>query len=128
MVAGVGFVSAILALRVDNAPVSRRGAIAAGVAAVSLPQLSIAHAVDNKLRNLPPAEIAEIVKADIVDRQFLATAKFTREIYDEKALFTDEIDTYTLPAFIKGTSALFVADRSSVSLVGDVQASSSKVC
>ena len=53
--------------------------------------------------------------------------RFTREIYDEAALFTDEIDTYTLPSFIKGTSALFVPERSVVKLVGDVEASTAKV-
>ena len=60
------------------------------------------------------------VTADLVERQFLATADFTREVYDEAALFTDEIDTYTLPKFIKGTSALFVKERSVVRLVGAV--------
>ena len=76
--------------------------------------------VAEKLRNLPAAKLAEIVTADLVERQFLATADFTREVYDEAALFTDEIDTYTLPKFIKGTSALFVKERSVVRLVGAV--------
>jgi hypothetical protein len=60
------------------------------------------------------------VSADLVERQFLATADFTREIYDEGCLFQDEIDTYTLPKFIKGTSALFVKEKSAVRLVGAV--------
>ena len=79
--------------------------------------------VAEKLRNLPPAKMAEIVTADLLERQFLATADLTREIYDEAALFTDEIDTYTLPKFIKGTSSLFVKEKSVVRLVGAV-----KVC
>ena len=80
-----------------------------------------------KLRNLPAAKLAEIVRDDLVQRQFLATGDFTRAIYDEGALFTDEIDTYTLPKFIKGTSALFVPSRSKVFLVGDVMADANEV-
>ena len=58
----------------------------------------------DKLRNLPADKLAAIVRSDLVDRQFLATADFTREIYDEAALFTDEIDT----------CKHFPADRTSV--------------
>ena len=132
---------AALSLSVDRPPLAARStrrlavtsALAATVAAPLLDPLLqpaaalAAAAIGEKLRNLSPEKIGEIVKADLVERQFLATAKFTREIYDESALFTDEIDTYTLPAFIKGTSALFVADRSVVKLVGDVEASTTKV-
>jgi len=84
-------------------------------------------AADDKLRNLPAARMAEIIQADLVERQFLATADFTREIYDEGATFTDEIDTYTLPKFVKGTSALFVKEKSQVRLVGEVQADAQQV-
>ena len=40
----------------------------------------------------------------------------TRTLYDEACTFQDEIDTYELDKFIKGTSKLFVADRSHVDL------------
>ena len=134
---------AALSPSVDRPPLAARstrrlavaGALAATVAAPLLDTMGAlqpaaalaADAMGEKLRNLSPEKIGEIVRADLVERQFLATAKFTREIYDESALFTDEIDTYTLPSFIKGTSALFVADRSVVKLVGDVEASTAKV-
>ena len=42
-------------------------------------------------RAKPGEKVVVSVSAD--GRQFLATADFTREIYDEAALFTDEIDT-----------------------------------
>ena len=103
--------------------VGRRQVLLGGAAAALLrPARSVAGevVVAEKLRNLPAAKLAEIVTADLVERQFLATADFTREVYDEAALFTDEIDTYTLPKFIKGTSALFVKERSVVRLVGAV--------
>ena len=74
-----------------------------------------------KLVGLAPAELARIVKADVVERQFLCTADFTRGLYDEAATFTDEIDTYKLDAFVKGTKALFVADKSHVDLTSDVE-------
>ena len=103
--------------------VGRRQVLLGGAAAALLrPARSVAGevVVAEKLRTLPAAKLAEIVTADLVERQFLATADFTREVYDEAALFTDEIDTYTLPKFIKGTSALFVKERSVVRLVGAV--------
>ena len=46
---------------------------------------------------------------------------------DESATFTDEIDTYTLDKWIKGTSALFVEKDSHVDLVGDVVADDKEV-
>ena len=107
------------------AQVGRRQVLLGGATAALLgrPALSVAagsEVVAEKLRNLPAAKMAEIVTADLVERQFLATADFTREIYDEATLFTDEIDTYTLPKFIKGTSSLFVKEKSVVRLVGAV--------
>jgi hypothetical protein len=49
----------------------------------------------------------------------LASADLTRQIYDESAKFTDEIDTYTLDKWIKGTKQLFVASKSEVTLTPD---------
>lgn len=120
---------AVLALSTGPS-VSRRAAV---FGAALLPSVAIRSAaieapvVGEKLRNLSPEKLAEIVKSDLVDRQFLATADFTREVYDESTLFTDEIDTYTLPKFIKGTSALFVPEKSQVRLVGEVEATTTKI-
>lgn len=72
----------------------RQFLLGAGAAALLQGAARPAVAAD-KLRNLPADKLAAIVRSDLVDRQFLATADFTREIYDEGALFTDEIDTCT---------------------------------
>ena len=61
------------------------------------------------------------------DNQFLATANFDRTLYDEACTFQDEIDTYELDKFIKGTSKLFVADRSHVDLTSPVTATDASV-
>ncbi|CAJ1453043.1 unnamed protein product, partial [Effrenium voratum] len=65
-----------------------------------------AGADDGKKRNLDASEMAKIVRQDLVERQFLATADFSPEIYDESCTFTDEIDSYQKDKFIKGTKAL----------------------
>ena len=70
-------------------------------------------------------------RRDAVDagtrRRFLATANFDRTLYDEACTFQDEIDTYELDKFIKGTSKLFVADRSHVDLASPVTATDASV-
>jgi len=91
------------------------------------PQHSKADDLKPKLRNLSDDELKAIVTSDMVSRSFLVSADLTREIYDESATFTDEIDTYTLPKWIQGTKRLFVADGSRVDLVGDVLVSPEKV-
>ena len=80
-----------------------------------------------KAKNLPPKELAKRVEKDLVENQFLATANFDRSLYDEACTFQDEIDTYELDKFIKGTSKLFVADRSHVDLTSPVTASNESV-
>jgi len=80
-----------------------------------------------KLVNLSNEEISNIVRSDVVDKAFLATANLTREIYDEKASFTDEIDTYSLEKWITGTKKLFNGEKSRVRLVGNVEATSEEV-
>ena len=82
-----------------------------------------------KQTNLSNEEIAQIVKYDMTENSFLTNGKLTRSIYDEKATFTDEIDTYSLPQWIKGTAQLFVPPPkgSRVGLVGDVVATKEKV-
>ena len=57
----------------------------------------------------------------------MVTADITREVYDESATFTDEIDVYTMDKWIKGTKSLFVASGSRVSLVGDVDVTPTEV-
>lgn len=84
-------------------------------------------AVEEKQRGLSAERMKEIVRGDLVDRQFLATADFTRSIYDEAAIFTDEIDSYSLPKFVEGTQKLFVKEKSHVDLVGDVEATDSLI-
>ena len=101
------------------------GASLAGAAA--LLRVRSASALEAKRRNVSPKELAEIVTADVVERQFLATADFTRSLYDESATFTDEIDSYTLDKFITGTSKLFVKDKSNVRLSSPVTADEKRV-
>ena len=72
-------------------------------------------------------ELKRIVKADIVERQFLVTGDLTRSIYQPTATFTDEIDTYQMDQWMKGTQRLFVGEKSDVRLVGDVEVSAEKV-
>lgn len=76
---------------------------------------------DDKLLNLSNDDLREALRKDIVDRQFLATGRLTRALYDESATFTDEIDTYTLPKWMEGTQKLFVGKECRVALVGDIE-------
>eukprot|EP00240_Pyramimonas_obovata_P014859 CAMPEP_0118923510 /NCGR_PEP_ID=MMETSP1169-20130426/2002_1 /TAXON_ID=36882 /ORGANISM="Pyramimonas obovata, Strain CCMP722" /LENGTH=210 /DNA_ID=CAMNT_0006864499 /DNA_START=79 /DNA_END=711 /DNA_ORIENTATION=- len=91
-------------------------------AKTSIAQDCTADSTCSKLVNLSPEEIKAIVKADLVERQFLATANFTQAIYADDCTFTDEISTYSFKEFVKGTAQLFDASRSTVALVGDVEA------
>lgn len=81
----------------------------------------------DKLENLPNEKIAQIVADDITIRQALITANFNRDIYSEDAKFQDEIDTYEINQYIKGTKALFNAEKSHVDLVGNVDADENAV-
>lgn len=67
-----------------------------GAAAVSLLYAPLASLAEDKLERLSNDKIADIVKRDIIQNQFLTNGRLTRSIYDERATFTDEIDTYTL--------------------------------
>jgi hypothetical protein len=74
--------------------------------------------------NLSNEQLKSIITADVIDRQFLATADLTRDIYDSSsATFTDEIDTYSMDKWIQGTKKLFVGENSRVRLVGEVNVS-----
>jgi hypothetical protein len=76
---------------------------------------------------LSDEQLKQIVQSDLVDRQFLVTANLTPTIYRSTATFTDEIDTYGMSQWIKGTQRLFVASKSNVRLIGDVSVSPDKI-
>lgn len=95
---------------------------------VTTPMPSIAiETLEEKQKNLSDEEVKKIVTADVVERSFLVSADLTRSIYDESSIFTDEIDSYTIEKWVKGTKALFVAEGSRVNLVGDVEVTPEKV-
>jgi len=70
--------------------------------------------------NISDEQLKQIVKDDILKRQFLVTGNLTPEIYKPTATFADEIDTYKMDQWMKGTQKLFVGEKSDVRLVGDV--------
>lgn len=72
-------------------------------------------------------ELKDTVKADLLERQFLVTGQITRSLYLPTATFTDEIDTYKLDQWVKGTAKLFVGEKSSVRLIGDVEVTADEV-
>jgi len=97
---------------------------AAAVAGVVAP----CFAQDNKQRNLPPEQLAAIIEKDVSERAFMVSADLTRSVYDEKCTFTDEIDTYEIDKFIKGTKALFLGPPySRLSLTSPVEATDTDV-
>jgi hypothetical protein len=69
--------------------------------------------------NISDEELLQIVKSDLLERQFLVTGNITQSIYLPTATFTDEIDTYTMDQWMKGTQQLFVGDQSHVRLIDD---------
>ena len=71
--------------------------------------------------NLSDDELIQIIRDDIVQRQFLVTGNITKSIYASDATFTDEIDTYGMDQWMIGTQRLFVGDRSQVRLVNNNQ-------
>lgn len=101
------------------------GSVMAGASSmVLLPQQSFAVESEGTLSD---ARIKEIVKSDILDRQFLVTGNLTPSIYRPTATFTDEIDTYKMDQWMTGTQKLFVGEKSLVRLVGDVDVTPEKV-
>ena len=77
--------------------------------------------------DLTDKQLKEIIKSDVLKRQFLVTGVLTRSVYKPTATFTDEIDTYEMDQWMKGTQRLFVGSKSEVRLVGDVEVSPEKV-
>ena len=87
------------------------------------------HAADDaygKL-DLTDEQLKEVIKSDVLKRQFLVTGVLTRSVYKPTATFTDEIDTYGMDQWMKGTQRLFVGSKSQVRLVGDVEVNPEKV-
>eukprot|EP00566_Odontella_aurita_P021382 CAMPEP_0113586692 /NCGR_PEP_ID=MMETSP0015_2-20120614/34440_1 /TAXON_ID=2838 /ORGANISM="Odontella" /LENGTH=222 /DNA_ID=CAMNT_0000492161 /DNA_START=48 /DNA_END=712 /DNA_ORIENTATION=+ /assembly_acc=CAM_ASM_000160 len=107
------------------------GAVGGAVSLASAPTAASAAAdvagLKPKLTNLSDGELKKIIAADMIERSFLVSADLTREIYDERSVFTDEIDSYPIDKWVKGTQKLFVAEGSRVDLVGDVNVSPTKV-
>ena len=104
------------------------GGVAAAASLFSGPSASPVIAEEPKQRGLSAAALQKVVEEDLVERQFLVTGRLTRSIYDESCTFQDEIDTYTLSKWIKGTGALFVASKSHVDIVpGSLKADDSEV-
>ena len=105
-------------------------------AVASLPAISLmvnsqqpSHAADDaygKL-DLTDEQLKEVIKSDVLKRQFLVTGVLTRSVYKPTATFTDEIDTYGMDQWMKGTQRLFVGSKSQVRLVGDVEVNPEKV-
>jgi hypothetical protein len=87
------------------------------VAAPSLARAATAPAASEKQIGISNEALAQVITSDIRDNQFMVRADLTRSVYDESATFTDEIDTYQLDPWIKGTKRLFIADKSLVELV-----------
>mmetsp|Transcript_4066 Transcript_4066/g.5601 ORF Transcript_4066/g.5601 Transcript_4066/m.5601 type:complete len:214 (+) Transcript_4066:89-730(+) len=101
-------------------------------AAVALVFPALTNAVDTSSSNskrvgISDEDLRKVVLNDMVENQFLATGRLTREVYDESATFTDEIDTYTLDKWVVGTQRLFNGENSEVRLDGDVNVSASEV-
>jgi len=104
------------------------GFLLAGTPAiVPLPAVASDASINDKLVGISDAKLKEMVTFDVVENQFLSNGKLTRSIYDETATFTDEIDTYGLDQWMKGTQKLFVAENSNVKLVGDVDVTNTEV-
>ena len=73
---------------------------------------------EKKQTNLSDEDmISIVVDRDLVANQFLVNGRLTRSIYDESCTFRDEIDTYGLEQWMRGTAKLFDGDRSRVVLV-----------
>uniref|UniRef100_A0A7S3LDB9 SnoaL-like domain-containing protein n=1 Tax=Amphora coffeiformis TaxID=265554 RepID=A0A7S3LDB9_9STRA len=77
--------------------------------------------------SLSDLELKEIVKQDLLQRQFLVTGNLTPHIYKPTATFTDEVYTYKMDDWMKGTNRLFVGEKSDIRLIGDVDVSAEKI-
>lgn len=103
------------------------GSIASSSASTLVHSPTPALADDDEKLALSDDELKEVVKEDLLKRQFLVTGNLTPSIYKSAATFTDEIDTYQMDQWMKGTQKLFVGEKSDVRLVGDISVSPEKV-
>ena len=101
------------------------GCLVAGTSSIGNPLA--ANALDEKMIGISNEKLKEIVRKDVVENQYLCNGRLTRSIYDESATFTDEIDTYGLDQWMKGTQKLFVGENSEVRLVGDLDVTDAAV-
>jgi hypothetical protein len=112
-----------------------QAAIVAGMTAMTLTSMpsnvlaaDAPQAVEPKQLNLSNEDLAKAIASDIANNQFMVNGGITRSLYLESATFQDEIDTYQMDAWIKGTQKLFVAEKSHVDLEeGSMQVSATKV-
>lgn len=102
---------------------TRRQWIASAAAAATLAGSSGSAPARASSPRVSDDELKRIVTSDLLDNQFLVTGRLTPDIYLKDATFTDEIDTYGMDQWRKGTQKLFVGEGSQVRLVGDVQVS-----
>lgn len=115
------------ALGEDSAQLQKSRRLFLSVTAATASMLPLrSYASPDKKINLSNDDLKKIILSDIVDKSFLVSADITRSIYDESAIFTDEIDVYTMDKWVKGTKALFIPSGSRVTLVGDVNVSKSE--
>lgn len=66
-------------------------------------------------------DVCKVISDDIVKRQALVTADFTRPLYSESCKFRDEIGEYEIDQYISGTKKLFDAKTSHVDLISSVE-------
>lgn len=111
----------------DGRLTSRRAFVGAYITTTTATVLATGTPAARAVEKLSDAEVAKIVQSDLLDRQFLVTGDITRAIYQPTATFTDEIDTYSLDQWVKGTQRLFVGKKSDVRLVGDISVTPQQV-
>jgi hypothetical protein len=112
-----------------------QAAIFAGTTAMTLSSMpsNVLAAADTpktepKQMNLSQEDLAKAIASDIAGRQFMVSGAITRSLYLESATFQDEIDTYQMDDWIKGTQKLFVGEKSHVELEdGSMQVSPTAV-
>lgn len=118
--------SAVLGLNNNVQWLDRRSAISAmggsAFALIAAPAAAPAAGppTDSKSRGLSQAELTKRLLVDIVDKRFMVTGELSEDLYSDSAKFQDEIDTYDLKNFVKGTNLLFDGKRSEFKLVGDL--------
>jgi hypothetical protein len=102
-----------------DAMTSAAFATAATVLATATPAVhaAAAAATQTKRTNISNEDLATVIRNDVAQNQFMVSADISRDVYDERATFTDEIDTYGMDQWITGTKRLFVAEKSHVDLV-----------